>query len=313
MISFKNLNVIATTLRKVITANSNDWSAIAWSKKNGFIKSINFPGLDIYDRVGGGDGFASGFIYGIIEGLDLRDAINLGTAHGALAMTTPGDTSMVSIDEVKNLIKNLNDKKMVMTIEDESDEEAIVLAFKKDRANDRKRWIKKATGKEIYLDPSLKKVNIKQFIDEELVLFSIEDCERSIPSMMDGLKPSQRKVLYGSLLKNIKDEIKVDQLRGFIGEKAAYHHGEMSLNETIMGMNANYVGSNNINLFKPGGQLGTRLMGGKDAASPRYIFTKLSIPFVSLIKSTLVSNLVAIFVYFCVTSTTKYDALVNFI
>ena len=106
MISFKNLNVIATTLRKVITANSNDWSAIAWSKENGFIKSINFPGLDIYDRVGGGDGFASGFIYGIIEGLDLRDAINLGTAHGALAMTTPGDTSMVSIDEVKNLIKN---------------------------------------------------------------------------------------------------------------------------------------------------------------------------------------------------------------
>ena len=76
------------------------------SKKNGFIKSINFRGLDIYDRVGGGDGFASGFIYGIIEGLDLRDAINLGTAHGALAMTTPGDTSMVSIDEVKNLIKN---------------------------------------------------------------------------------------------------------------------------------------------------------------------------------------------------------------
>ena len=93
--------------------------------------------------------------------------------------------------------------------------------------------------------------------------------------MMDGLKPSQRKVLYGSLLKNIKDEIKVDQLRGFIGEKAAYHHGEMSLNETIMGMNANYVGSNNINLFKPGGQLGTRLMGGKDAASPRYVFTSL--------------------------------------
>ena len=104
--TYKNLNVIATTLRKVITANSNDWSAIAWSKKNGFIKSINFPGLDIYDRVGGGDGFASGFIYGIIEGLDLRDAINIGTAHGALAMTTPGDTSMVSIDEVKNLIKN---------------------------------------------------------------------------------------------------------------------------------------------------------------------------------------------------------------
>jgi len=104
--TYKNLNIIGTTLRKVLTANSNDWSAIAWSRDNGFVKSINFPKLDIYDRVGGGDGFASGFIYGIMEGLDLKEAINIGTAHGALAMTTPGDTSMVSIDEVKSLIKN---------------------------------------------------------------------------------------------------------------------------------------------------------------------------------------------------------------
>ena len=93
---------------------------------------------------------------------------------------------------------------------------------------------------------------------------------------MDGLKPSQRKVLYGVLKKNTSKELKVDQLRGFIGEKTAYHHGDMSLNETIISMNHDYVGSNNINLLIPCGQLGTRLMGGKDAASPRYISTKIN-------------------------------------
>ena len=104
--TYKNLEIIGTTLRKVITANSNDWSAIAWSKNHGFAEAKPYPELDIYDRVGGGDGFASGFIYGIMEGLDLREAVNIGTAHGALAMTTPGDTSMVSIEEIQNLIKN---------------------------------------------------------------------------------------------------------------------------------------------------------------------------------------------------------------
>ena len=103
---YKNLEIIGTTLRKVINASSNDWSAIAWSSENGFVESKFYKSLDIYDRVGGGDGFASGFIYGVMQGLSLEKSINLGVAHGALAMTTPGDTSMVSIEEVENLLKN---------------------------------------------------------------------------------------------------------------------------------------------------------------------------------------------------------------
>ena len=104
--TYKNLEIIGTILRRVVTANSNDWSAIAWSKNHGFVNAKPYPKLDIYDRVGGGDGFASGFIYGIMEGLDLEEAINIGTTHGALAMTTPGDTSMVSLEEIQNLIDN---------------------------------------------------------------------------------------------------------------------------------------------------------------------------------------------------------------
>jgi len=93
---------------------------------------------------------------------------------------------------------------------------------------------------------------------------------------MDGLKPGQRKILFSCLKRNLKNEIKVAQLAGYISEHAAYHHGETSLIGTIINMAQNFVGSNNINLLHPVGQFGTRNQGGKDAASARYIFTKLS-------------------------------------
>jgi len=106
--------------------------------------------------------------------------------------------------------------------------------------------------------------------------FSNDDLHRSIPSVIDGLKPSQRKILFGAFLRGLdKTEIKVAQLAGFVSDKAAYHHGEMSLNGAIVGMAQNFVGSNNINILKPNGQYGTRHKGGKDSASPRYIWTKL--------------------------------------
>eukprot|EP00497_Spongosphaera_streptacantha_P001409 TRINITY_DN199_c0_g2_i7.p1 TRINITY_DN199_c0_g2~~TRINITY_DN199_c0_g2_i7.p1 ORF type:complete len:544 (-),score=214.66 TRINITY_DN199_c0_g2_i7:27-1469(-) len=98
---------------------------------------------------------------------------------------------------------------------------------------------------------------------------------RSIPSAVDGLKPGQRKILFACFKKKMKKEIKVAQLQGYVGEQAAYHHGEMSLVQTIVGMAQNFCGSNNINILYPSGQFGTRNMGGKDAASARYIFTKL--------------------------------------
>ena len=94
--------------------------------------------------------------------------------------------------------------------------------------------------------------------------------------MMDGLKPGQRKVLYTCFYRNDKKEVKVAQLGASVAEKSAYHHGEVSLAGTIVNLAQNFVGSNNINLLQPIGQFGSRLQGGKDAASPRYIFTKLS-------------------------------------
>lgn len=118
-------------------------------------------------------------------------------------------------------------------------------------------------------------VSINDFVNKELVLFSRQDCIRSIPSMIDGLKPSQRKVLYGCLKRDLTKEIKVVQLSGYISETVLYHHGEQSLNQTIISMAQDFVGSNNLNFLVPNGQFGTRIMGGKDSASPRYIYTYL--------------------------------------
>jgi DNA topoisomerase-2 len=99
---------------------------------------------------------------------------------------------------------------------------------------------------------------------------------RSIPSMVDGLKPSQRKVLYTMLLKNYSSDVKVANLIGTITEQTSYHHGEASLYSTIVGMSQNFVGSNNINFILPKGNFGSRLQGGSDSASARYIFTLLN-------------------------------------
>ena len=100
---YPNFKVIATTLRTVKTATVNDWSAICYADGKVY-NGLSLPGLEIYDRVGGGDSFASGVIYGLITTGDPQKAVNYGVAHGALAMTTPGDTSMASLKEVENII-----------------------------------------------------------------------------------------------------------------------------------------------------------------------------------------------------------------
>jgi 2-dehydro-3-deoxygluconokinase len=102
---FDNLDVVATTLRTVRTATVNDWGAVGWSRTDGFVQATQRTGLEILDRVGGGDSFASGLIYGLLNGHDLATAIEYGAAHGALAMTTPGDTSMASLAEVEGLMR----------------------------------------------------------------------------------------------------------------------------------------------------------------------------------------------------------------
>jgi DNA topoisomerase-2 len=94
--------------------------------------------------------------------------------------------------------------------------------------------------------------------------------------LYDGLKPSQRKILYSCFKRKLYSEIRVAQLAGYVSENAAYHHGEASLQSAIIGMAQDFVGSNNINLLMPNGQFGTRIMGGHDSASPRYIHTELN-------------------------------------
>ncbi|MCL2634006.1 MAG: sugar kinase [Oscillospiraceae bacterium] len=101
---YNNIKVIASTLRTVHTATINDWSALCWADGE-IYKAPDYNGLEIFDRVGGGDSFASGLIYGFLTENDPQKAVNYGAAHGALAMTTPGDTSMASLKEVQSLMK----------------------------------------------------------------------------------------------------------------------------------------------------------------------------------------------------------------
>ena len=157
----------------------------------------------------------------------------------------------------------------------ETSEESLDLAFNKARADDRKKWLAGYDENKL-LDTKQKSVGYDQFVHGELIQFSKTDLERSLPNLIDGLKESQRKVLFGAFKRNLKTEIRVAQLGGYVSEHAAYHHGEASLYSTIINMAQDFVGANNINLLVPEGQFGTRLMGGKDASAPRYIHTYLS-------------------------------------
>jgi DNA topoisomerase-2 len=166
-------------------------------------------------------------------------------------------------------------KKIVGFEHSEKSDDAIDMVFNKKRADDRKDWLKLYDRKS-YLDTSKTNVSYEEFINREFIHFSKYDCDRSIPNLMDGLKISLRKILFSAFKKNLTTEIKVAQFSGYVSEHSGYHHGEASLNAAIVGMAQNFVGSNNINLFMPNGQFGTRLQGGKDSASERYIFTQLN-------------------------------------
>lgn len=96
---YSNVSIVATTLRVASTASRNDWSAICYAEGQ-LYESVGWKDMEIFDRVGGGDSFASGLIYGFLSGKDPQWSVNCGAAHGALAMTTPGDTTMATLDEV---------------------------------------------------------------------------------------------------------------------------------------------------------------------------------------------------------------------
>jgi DNA topoisomerase-2 len=181
--------------------------------------------------------------------------------------------------EAREYFKKIQDLTVKFDMDTMTDD-SIVLAFDKKKADARKSWLLENTAKDAdQLEVpygNVKQLDISDFVHKDLVNFSLADLKRSIAHMADGLKPSQRKVMYACFKKNLKDEMKVAQLAAFVAEKSAYHHGEVSLADTIVKLANDYTGSNNINLLEPCGQFGTRLMGGKDASQTRYIFTKLT-------------------------------------
>ena len=154
-------------------------------------------------------------------------------------------------------------------------DDAIDMVFNKKRADDRKVWLETVYNRDSFADTSKQMIPYEEFINKELIHFSKYDCDRSIPNLMDGLKISLRKILYSAFKKRLTSEIKVAQFSGYVSEQSCYHHGEESLNKAIVGMAQNFIGSNNINLLFPSGQFGSRIKGGQDASSPRYIFTRL--------------------------------------
>ena len=176
-------------------------------------------------------------------------------------------------EEAQEYFKEMNVTQFRYTAD--ADSAAIDLAFNKARADDRKVWLQGHRAQDIVVPRADKTLAYAEFVNRDLIHFSHYNLERSIPSMMDGLKTSQRKILFGCLKRNLTAKVKVAQLAGYVSEHAGYHHGEMSLNETIIGMAQDFVGSNNLPWLVPKGQFGTRLQGGKDSAASRYIFTYL--------------------------------------
>ena len=177
-------------------------------------------------------------------------------------------------EDAKKYFKNLKSLVKIFGWTEDSGE-LIDRSFNKSRPDERKTWLLDfQPGNQ--LDQSKTNIPVPDFIDKELILFSRYDVERSIPSVVDGLKPSQRKILFAAFKRNLTNEMKVAQFSGYVAEHSGYHHGEQSLQGAIVGMAQDYVGSNNMNLLLPNGQFGSRILGGKDCASARYIFTKLS-------------------------------------
>lgn len=177
--------------------------------------------------------------------------------------------------EFKEYFSNISD----ITVRYEWDtDEPLIMAFSKNTANLRKEWLQTYNPEETieYITKKEKIVSLSTFIHKDLKHFSNYDNYRSIPNVIDGLKPSQRKVLYGLQLKlgnKYSAEIKVAQLASFVSEQTHYHHGEVSLEQTIVGMAQDFCGKNNLPILRSIGQFGSILHGGKDHAQSRYIFT----------------------------------------
>lgn len=161
---------------------------------------------------------------------------------------------------------------------DENLDKSINKVFNDKQTDDRKTWIAEYDPigyKKFINSDQISQIGISDYLNNYTIQFSIADNQRSLPHLMDGLKESQRKVIYACFKRNLSTPVKVAQLSGYVSEHTNYHHGEESLNGTIIGMAASFIGGNNIPYLTRNGFFGSRLEGGQDAAKPRYIFTKL--------------------------------------
>ncbi len=183
--------------------------------------------------------------------------------------------------DAKEYFTNLASNRIKYSFDKKIDMKVIEHTFGKQYADNRKEWITKALENPTTVDYNNKTMSVNYFINREMVQYSIYCVTRGIPNIIDGLKPGQRKILHGCfkrdlyLAKNGNGRLKVSQLGGYVSDECAYHHGEKSLEETIVKMAQEFVGSGNLNLLLPLGAFGTREQLGKDAASARYIFTAL--------------------------------------
>jgi len=230
------------------------------------------------------DGFLTSMLTPIIKASNSRGDVNIfynmsdyeqwnNTKQGVWKIKYYKGLGTSKDEEAKSYFKNM---KTITYIRTDTSDKYLDLAFNKKRADDRKSWLM-SYNKNNVLDYTNENVKYEDFVNKELIHFSNRDLERSINHICDGLKESTRKILFACMKRKLfTNEIKVAQLAGNVSEVTAYHHGEQSLQQAIVGMAQIFVGTNNINLLQPNGQFGSRLVGGSDASSPRYIFTLLS-------------------------------------
>ena len=183
--------------------------------------------------------------------------------------------------EAKEYFRKMDAHTISFVYDPVTDENVLALPFGKShtQAAERRTWIKeglKIVTQDNKMDFSVRSMSYHQFVHRQMIRYSIEDCARSIPHLMDGLKITQRKILFAALKRNLRDPIKVVQFCGYIAEHTAYHHGDVSLQSTAIAMAQNFVGSNNVPLLLGEGQFGTRLEGGVDVADPQDLHIRLS-------------------------------------
>ncbi len=238
-----------------------EWWPELYNKK-GFLTTLNTPIIKVTNKNNLVAEFYSQYDYQTWSETNYRPSYNVKYYKGLGSSTN---------DEVKSIFKNF-ERNYVEYFTDKDSMKALDLAFNDKLADSRKEWLKEYK-KENVLEFKSNNISCTEFINKGLIHFSMADNIRSIPGI-DGLKPSQRKILHTMFEKAFNKEVKVSNLSGKVAEFTEYHHGDASLQSAIVTLAQNFIGTNNYNLLEPIGQLGTRVTG--QAAQSRYIFVKLS-------------------------------------